>query len=150
MQRMAESRQLEDVPRELAGVAQGQTQRRSNTRRGSNKRKSYTIVFIKKKQKTLDLLDSLKLSTNQYNTVVKQQGVTRSLEIKWEENRGKILAELTMNRTKKNTGDAKPMKQRKGIAKNRSSCTDKYPLASNLLLANFKLRSAAGSKVSKL
>ena len=49
MQRMAESQQLEDVPRELAGVAQGQTQRRSNTRRGSNKRKSYTIVFIKKK-----------------------------------------------------------------------------------------------------
>ena len=95
-------------------------------------------------------MDSLKLSTNQYNTVVKQQGVTRSLEIKWEENRGKILAELTMNRTKKNTGDAKPMKQRKGIAKNRSSCTDKYPLASNLLLANFKLWSAAGSKVSKL
>ena len=110
MQRMAESQQLEDVPRELAGVAQGQTQRRSNTRRGSNKRKSYTIVFIKKK--TLDLLDSLKLSTNQYNTVVKQQGVTRSLEIKWEENRGKILAELTMNRTKKNTDDTKPMKQR--------------------------------------
>ena len=72
MQRMAESRQLEDVPRELAGVAQGQTQRRSNTRRGSNKRKSYTIVFIKKKKKTLDLLDSLKLSTNQYNTVVKK------------------------------------------------------------------------------
>ena len=49
MHRMAESQQLEDVPRELAGVAQGQTQRRSNTRRGSNKRKSYTIVFIKKK-----------------------------------------------------------------------------------------------------
>ena len=143
MQRMAESQQLEDVPRELAGVAQGQTQRRSNTRRGSNKRKSYTIVFIKKK--TLDLLDSLKL-----HTVVKQQGVTRSLEIKWEENRGKILAELTMNRTKKNTGDAKPMKQRKSIAKNRSSCTDKYPLASNLLLAKFKPRRAAGSKVSKL
>ena len=95
-------------------------------------------------------LDSLKLSTNQYNTAVKQQGVTRSLEIKWEENRGKILAELTMNRTKKNTGDAKPMKQRKSIAKNRSSCTDKYPLASNLLLAKFKPQRAAGSKVSKL
>ncbi|CAH3137347.1 unnamed protein product [Pocillopora meandrina] len=86
----------------------------------------------------------------EYNTAVKQQGVTRSLEIKWEENRGKILAELTMNRTKKNTGDAKPMKQRERIAKDRSSCTDKYPLPSNLLLAKFKLRRAAGSKVSKL
>ena len=95
-------------------------------------------------------MDSLQLSTNQYDTVVKQQGVIKSLEIKWEENRGKILAELTMNKTKKNTGDAKPLKQRRSIAKNRSSCTDKYPLASNLLLAKFKLRRAAGSKVSKL
>ena len=59
-------------------------------------------------------MDSLKLSTNQYNTVVKQQGVTRSLEIKWEENRGKILAELTMNRTKKNTGDAKHKNKGRG------------------------------------
>ena len=93
-------------------------------------------------------MDSLQLSTNQYDTVVKQQGVIKSLEIKWEEN--KILAELTMNKTKKNTGDAKPLKQRRSIAKNRSSRTDKYPLASNLLLAKFKLRRAAGSKVSKL
>ena len=95
-------------------------------------------------------MDSLQLSTNQYDTVVKQQGVIKSLEIKWEENRGKILAELTMNKTKKNTGDAKPLKQRRSIAKNRSSRTDKYPLASNLLLAKLKLRRAAGSKVSKL
>ena len=145
MQRMAESRQLEDVPRELAGVAQGQTQRRSNTRRGSNKRKSYTIVFTKKKKNTRSFG-----FTEIINKSVRHSCKKIKLEIKWEENRGKILAELTMNRTKKNTGDAKPMKQRKGIAKNRSSCTDKYPLASNLLLANFKLRSAAGSKVSKL
>ena len=37
--------------------------------RGSNKRKSYTVVFIKKNTRSLD---SLKLSTNQYNTAVKQ------------------------------------------------------------------------------
>ena len=43
--------------------------KRSNTRRGSNKRKSYTVVFIKKNTRSLD---SLKLSTNQYNTAVKQ------------------------------------------------------------------------------
>lgn len=79
-QRMAESQQLEDVPRESAGVAQGQTQRRSNNRRGSNKRKSYTVDF---KKKTLDLLDSLKSSTNKYNTVAKQQEVNRSLVFKW-------------------------------------------------------------------
>ena len=61
-----------------------------------------------------------------------------------------VKCKLTMNKTKKNTGDAKPLKQRRSIAKNRSSRTDKYPLASNLLLAKFKLRRAAGSKVSKL
>ena len=48
MHRMAESQQLADVPHESAGVAQGQTQRRSNNRRGSNKQKSYTVDFIKK------------------------------------------------------------------------------------------------------
>ena len=48
MQRMAESQQLEDVPHKSAGVAQGQTQRRSNNRRGSNEQKSYTVDFIKK------------------------------------------------------------------------------------------------------
>jgi len=42
------------------------------------------------------------------------------------------------------------MRQRRRIAGNRSQRTDKYPLASNLLLAKFKLQRAAGSKVSKL
>ena len=65
---MAEIQQLEDVPHESAGVAQGQTQRRSNNRRGSNEQKSYTVDFIKK---NTDLLDSLKSSTNEYNTVAK-------------------------------------------------------------------------------
>ena len=48
MQRMAESQQLEEVPHESAGVAKGQTQRRSNNRRESNEKKSYTVDFIKK------------------------------------------------------------------------------------------------------
>ena len=67
-----------------------------------------------------------------------------------KKNRSKILAELTLNETKKNTGGARSMRQRRRIAGNRSQHTDKYPLASNLLLAEFKLRKAAGSKVSKL
>ena len=146
MQRMAESQQLEDVPRESAGVAQGPTQRRSNNRRGSNKRKSYTVDFIKK---TLDLLDSLKSSTNKYKTVAKQQGVNRSLVPKWEKNRSKILAELTLTLAELTLTMTKK-RQRRRIAGNRSQRTDKYPLASNLLLAEFKQRRAAASKVSKL
>ena len=91
-----------------------------------------TVDFIKK---TLDLLDSLKSSTNKYNTVAKQQGVNRSLVFKWEKDRSKLHAELTLTMTKKNTGSARPMRQRRRIAGNRSRRTDQYPLASNLLLA---------------
>ena len=93
-------------------------------------------------------MDSLKSSTNKYNKVAKQQGVKRSLVIEWEKKRSKLLAELTLNKTKKNTGGARPMRQR-SIARNRSQHTDKYLLTSNLLLAEFKLRRSAGSKVSK-
>ena len=49
-------------------------------------------------------MDSLKSSTNKYNKVAKQQGVKRSLVIEWEKKRSKLLAELTLNKTKKNTG----------------------------------------------
>ena len=94
-------------------------------------------------------MDSLKSSTNKYNKVAKQQGVKRSLVIELEKNRSKLLAELTLNKTKKNTGGARPMRQR-SIARDRSQHTDKYLLTSNLLLAEFKLRRSAGSKVSKL
>lgn len=98
-QRMAESQRLEDVQRESAGVAQGPTQRRSNNQRGRNERKSYTVDF---KKKTLTVMDSLKSSTNKYNTVTKQQGVNRSPVFKWKnKNRSKFLVELTLNKTKK-------------------------------------------------
>ena len=76
IQRMAKSHQLEDALPESAGVAQSQTQRWSNKQRGSNKKKSYTVDF---KKKTLDLLDSLKPTTNNNNTVTKQQGVNKSV-----------------------------------------------------------------------
>ena len=39
--------------------------------------------------------------------------------------------------------------RQKRFGRNRSQRTDKYPLTSNLLLAEFKLRTSAGSKVSK-
>ena len=100
MQKKAKSHQLEDALPESAGVTQSQTQRRSNKQRGSNKQKSYTVDF---KKKTLDLLDSPKPTTNNYNTVAKQQGVNISGVFKWEKHKSKILAELTLNKTK-NTG----------------------------------------------
>ena len=44
----------------------------------------------------------------------------------------------------------RPMRERRRIAGKRSQRNDKYPLAFNLLAAEFKLQRAAGSKVSKL
>ena len=144
---LAESPNRENVPRESACAAQGKVQSRSNNRKGSNTRKSYTVEF---KKKTLDLLDLLKSSTKKYNIVAKQQGVNRSLVFKWDKNRSKILTELSLNKKKQNTGGSRSMRQRRRITANKSARADKYPLAANLLVAEFKLRRAAGSKVTKL
>ena len=60
----ATSIHLENVPHGHEGqadVAQDLTPSQGNNRKGSKKRKSYTVEF---KKKTLDLLDSLKTSTN--------------------------------------------------------------------------------------
>lgn len=144
---LTESPNFENVPRESTCVAQGKVQSRSNNRKGRDTRKSYTVEF---KKKTLDLLDSLKSSTKKYNIVAKQQGVNRSLVFKWEKNRSKIFTELSLNKKKQNTGGSRPMRQRRRITANKSARADKYPLAANLLVAEFKLRRAAGSKVTKL
>ena len=74
-----------------ADVAQDLTPSQGNNRKGSEKRKSYTVEFTKK---TLDLLDSLKTSTNKYNKVAKHQGINRSLVVKWEKIRSKLMTEL--------------------------------------------------------
>ena len=144
---LTESPNFENVPRESTCVAQGKVQSRSNNRKGRDTRKSYTVEF---KKKTLDLLDSLKSSTKKYNIVAKQQGVNRSLVFKWEKNRSKIFTELSLNKKKQNTGGSRPMRQRRRITATKSARADKYPLAANLLVAEFKLRRAAGSKVTKL
>ena len=79
------------------------------------------------------------LKKNNYNTVAKQQGVTKSLVFKWEKHKSKILAELTLNKMKKNRC-SRPLRQRR---RKRSQQTQ-------LLLAKFKLQRAVASKVSKL
>lgn len=122
-----------------------QSQKRKNNRRGRSTRKSYTVEF-----KTLDLLESMKTSLHKYQIVAKQQGVNRSLVFKWEKNRDKILAELTLNKKKQNTGDRRPMRKRRRIHGNRSQRSERYPEASKRLLVEFRLRRAAGNKVSKL
>ncbi len=65
-------------------------------------------------------------------------------------NRRVIFIELSLNKKKQNSGGSRPMRQRRRITANKSACADKYPLAAKLLVAEFKLRRAAGSKVTKL
>ncbi len=56
-------------------------------RRGSAKRKSYSVEF---KKQTLDLLDSLKTSTNKFTTVAREKGVSKSQVVKWNKDRKKF------------------------------------------------------------
>ena len=137
------SLQIGNAPCDLTN----QSQSRNNNRRGPNTRRSYTVEF---KKNTLDLLDSMKTSRHKYRTVAKQQGVNRSLVFKWEKSRNKIIAELTLNKKKQNTGDGRPIRKKSRIHGNRSQRTEKYPKASKLVLVEFKKSRAAGNKVSKL
>ena len=79
------------------------------------------------------------LKKNNYNTVAKQQGVTKSLVFKWEKHKSKILAELTLNKMKKNRC-SRPLRQRR---RKRSQQTQ-------LLLAKFKLQRAVARMKSKI
>ena len=118
-----------------------------NKRRGSKKRKSYTVEF---KKKTLDLFYSLKSSKHRYNIVSKEKGVHRSLIQKWNKNRNQILKELELNKKGKNSGNIRDARQRRKIVAGRSKQSERYPLAANLLIAEFKVRRAAGCKITKL
>ena len=118
-----------------------------NKRRGSKKRKSYTVEF---KKKTLDLFDSLKSSKHRYNIVSKEKGVHRSLIQKWNKNRNQVLKELELNKKGKNSGNIRDARQRRKIVAGRSKQSERYPLAANLLIAEFKVRRAAGCKITKL
>jgi len=89
----------------------------ANKRRGSEKRKSYTVEF---KKKTLDLFDSLKSSINRYNIVSREKGVHRSLVQKWNKNRSQILKELELNKKGKNSGNIRDARQRRKLVSERS------------------------------
>ena len=78
----------------------------SKARKQSKAKKQAKVLHRRFHKKTLDLLD------NKYKTVAKQQGVNRSLVIKREKNKSKILAELTLTMTKKNKANETKEKYR--------------------------------------
>lgn len=70
--------------------------------------------------------------------------------VKWNKDRRKILEEMALNKQNKNTGGVRAARQRRKIIGEKSKHSEKYPLAANLLVVEFKLRRATGSKVSKI
>ena len=124
-----------------------QQKERTENRRGRNKRKSYTIEF---KKQTLDLLDCLSNSRNKWQKVADAKQVSKSLVVKWNKARKSILSEIAQNKLKANAGGARGARRRRQMVGEKARNSEKYPLASKLLVAEFKLRRAKGSKISKL
>ena len=121
---------------------------RAEKRRGSSQRRSYTVEF---KKQTLDLLDKLSAIKNKLlNKVAEARGISKSLVIKWNKNRQTILQELTLNKKHKNAGGVRVARQQRKMTGEKAKHSEKYPLAANLLFAEFKLQRAKGSKVSKI
>ncbi|XP_031552348.1 uncharacterized protein LOC116289542 [Actinia tenebrosa] len=120
----------------------------NSTRRGANRRKSYTIDF---KLKTLDLLGTLKepKSKKLWVKVAERRGISKSLVVKWNKDRRKIQEQLALNKIKKNKGTAKPTRQRRQLVSGKVQ-GEKFPLAAQRVVVEFKLRRAKGCKISKL
>lgn len=121
---------------------------KTNNRRRANQRKSYTMDF---KIKTLDLLDTMKeLKTKKlWEKVAGRRGVSKSLVVKWNKDRGKLRSQLALNKTKRNKGTARPTRQRRQLVCGKVKA-EKFPLAAERVVVEFKLRRAKGCKISKL
>lgn len=119
----------------------------TENRRGSSTRKSYTVEF---KKQTLDLLDSLANSKNEWKKVADEKQVSKCLVVKWNKTRESILAEISKNKHKRNAGSAREARRRRQMVGKKVQKSEKYPLAANLLITEFKLRRAKGSKISTL
>ena len=113
--------------------------KKPENRHGQSKRKSYTVEF---KVKTLELPDKyteLKIR-NKWVKVAEKRGVSKCLVVKWNKNRDKIFAELQLNKKKQNTGSVKAARQRRKLVGEKAKCSEKYPLAANRVVLEFKLR----------
>ncbi|XP_014675269.1 PREDICTED: jerky protein homolog-like [Priapulus caudatus] len=130
----ATSKEGEETNDEITIETKRNPQKPDN-RRGRNQRKSYKVEF---KVKTIELLDSLKGTK------------TKKKWQKWNKNRDKLRAELDLNKRKKNAGGVKAARQRRKLVHEKAQKSEKYPLAAQRLMVEFKLRRANGCKVSKL
>ena len=120
-----------------------------DNRKGSSRRKSYTVEFKAKTLERLDLFSELKVK-KKWEKVAEERGVSKSLVVKWNKNRNKIKAESERNKRKENSGGVKATRQRRKLIGDKAKNSEKYPLASARVIVDFKLRRAKGCKVSKL
>ena len=116
---------------------------------GACQRKSYMLEF---KMRTLHPLDSLTRSkiTDRWNKVAASKGVSKSMVVKWNKDRKKIENELALNKEKCNKGNIRELRQSRKLAPAKDGRREKYPKAASLVVAEFKLRRAKGSRISKL
>ena len=82
--------------------------------------------------------------------IAEEQGVSKSLVVKWIKDRNKIKAEFERNKRKENAGGVKAARQRRKLVGDKAKNSEKYPLAAVRVIVEFKLRRAKGCKVSKL
>ncbi|CAH3177905.1 unnamed protein product [Porites evermanni] len=84
-----------------------------------------------------------------WEKVAERRGVSKSLVVKWKKDREKLRSQLALNKTKKNKGAARPTRQRRQLACGKVKA-EKFPLAAECVVVEFKLRRAKGCKISKL
>ena len=130
---------------ELDSGADSSNNKTSN-RREANQKKSYTMDF---KVKTLDLLDEMneRKTKKLWEKVAERRGICKSLVVKWNKDRLKILGQLALN--KKEQSAPRPTRQRQQLVSGKVK-GEKFPLAAERVVVEFKLRTAKGCKISKL
>ena len=70
--------------------------------------------------------------------------------VKWHKKRKEIENELALNKRKNNKGNIKELRQRRKLAPASGGRKEIYPEAARAVVAEFKLRRAQGSRISKL
>ena len=76
-----------------------------------------------------------------------EKRVSKCLVVKWNKARESILAEISKNKHKRNAGSAREARRRRQTVGKKAQKSEKYPLAANFLIAEFKLRRAKGSNI---
>lgn len=120
---------------------------KGESQHGSSNCKSYMIEF---KKQTLDLLDSMSNTKNKWKKVPEAKQISNFLVINWNKARDKILAAVACKKRKANAGGVREARLRRKIFCEKARNSERYQLAVKLLLREFKLRQAKGSKISKL